>query len=428
MAVNRGLSFLSNFVQKSIRRVDGALDSLKDKVVAARVIDINLNSNSTLYSQTGEWQGIGTIQFQIVDSPTSDESISSSKLNLAKPLYPQLKNYPLVNEIVLLIKLPNKSSISKISGATTYYYFTPLSIWNHPEQNAYPNPLNNQNSDSQKSDYQQMEAGNARKVNDESSDIDLNGASGGTFIENGNIHPILPFAGDNILEGRFGNTIRLGNTSKIDGSIQNNWSEEGEDGNPITIIRNGQDPELEPPGWIPTTENINTDLSSIYLTSNQKIPIDVAKFTTDSISKEPEEPNHYTSNQVILNSGRLVFNTNVDSILLSSKKSILLTSNEEIGLDATTSVNISAPKINLGNLNAEQSLVLGDDFMTQFDLLLQNVSNLAVALQSSLDWPGGAPVPSPSIPPIASTVQSQITKIQQVVKKGSLVSKVSKTI
>ena len=42
MAVNRGLSFLSNFVQKSIRRVDGALDSLKDKVVAARVIDISL--------------------------------------------------------------------------------------------------------------------------------------------------------------------------------------------------------------------------------------------------------------------------------------------------------------------------------------------------------------------------------------------------
>tara|TARA_B100002019_G_scaffold50546_1_gene42990 strand:+ start:4445 stop:5731 length:1287 start_codon:yes stop_codon:yes gene_type:complete len=428
MAVNRGLSFLSNFVQKSIRRVDGALDSLKDKVVAARVIDISLNSDSTLYSQTGEWQGIGTIQFQVVDSPTSDESISSSKLNLAKPLFPQIKNYPLVNEIVLLIKLPNKSSIANISGATTYYYFTPLSIWNHPEQNAYPNPLVSQNSDSQKSDYQQIEAGNTRKVSDESSEIDLNGASGGTFIENGNIHPILPFAGDNILEGRFGNSIRLGNTSKIDGSIKNNWSEEGEDGNPISIIRNGQDPDLEPPGWVPTTEDINKDLSSIYLTSNQKIPIEISKFTTDSIKNKPEEPEQYVSNQVILNSGRLVFNTNIDSILLSSQKSILLNSNEEIGLDATNAVTIVAPKINLGDLEAEQSLVLGDDFMTQFDILLQNISNLAVALQSSLDWPGGAPVPSPSIPPIASTVQSQITKIQQVVKKGSLVSKVSKTI
>ena len=428
MAVNRGLSFLSNFVQKSIRRVDGALDSLKDKVVAARVIDISLNSDSTLYSQTGEWQGIGTIQFQVVDSPTSDESISSSKLNLAKPLFPQIKNYPLVNEIVLLIKLPNKSSIANISGATTYYYFTPLSIWNHPEQNAYPNPLVSQNSDSQKSDYQQIEAGNTRKVSDESSEIDLNGASGGTFIENGNIHPILPFAGDNILEGRFGNSIRLGNTSKIDGSIKNNWSEEGEDGNPISIIRNGQDPDLEPPGWVPTTEDINKDLSSIYLTSNQKIPIEISKFTTDSIKNKPEEPEQYVSNQVILNSGRLVFNTNIDSILLSSQKSILLNSNEEIGLDATNTVTIVAPKINLGDLEAEQSLVLGDDFMTQFDILLQNISNLAVALQSSLDWPGGSPVPSPSIPPIASTVQSQITKIQQVVKKGSLVSKVSKTI
>ena len=428
MAVNRGLSFLSNFVQKSIRRVDGALDSLKDKVVAARVIDINLNSNSTLYSQTGEWQGIGTIQFQIVDSPTSDESISSSKLNLAKPLYPQLKNYPLVNEIVLLIKLPNKSSISKISGATTYYYFTPLSIWNHPEQNAYPNPLNNQNSDSQKSDYQQIEAGNARKVSDESSEINLNGASGGTFVEDGNIHPVLPFAGDNILEGRFGNSIRLGNTSNVEGSIQNNWSKNGDDGNPITIIRNGQDPELEPPGWIPTTEDINKDLGSIYLTSNQQIPISSSRFTTDSVEEQPVEPNQYTSNQVILNSGRLVFNSNSDNLILITKKNIMLNSNTGIGIDAKKDVTIVSPKINLGDIGAEQSLVLGDDFMTQFDLLLQNVSNLAVVLQSSLDWPGGAPVPSATIPPIASTVQSQITKIQQVVAKGQLVSKVSKTI
>ena len=428
MAVNRGLSFLSNFVQKSIRRVDGALDSLKDKVVAARVIDINLNSNSTLYSQTGEWQGIGTIQFQIVDSPTSDESISSSKLNLAKPLYPQLKNYPLVNEIVLLIKLPNKSSISKISGATTYYYFTPLSIWNHPEQNAYPNPLNNQNSDSQKSDYQQIEAGNARKVSDESSEINLNGASGGTFVEDGNIHPVLPFAGDNILEGRFGNSIRLGNTSNVEGSIQNNWSKNGDDGNPITIIRNGQDPELEPPGWIPTTEDINKDLGSIYLTSNQQIPISSSRFTTDSVEEQPVEPNQYTSNQVILNSGRLVFNSNSDNLILMAKKNIMLNSNTGIGIDAKKDVTIVSPKINLGDIGAEQSLVLGDDFMTQFDLLLQNVSNLAVVLQSSLDWPGGAPVPSATIPPIASTVQSQITKIQQVVAKGQLVSKVSKTI
>jgi hypothetical protein len=424
----RGLAFLSNFVSKTAKRVDNALGSIKDKVISARVIDISLNTNSTLWNQTGEWQGIGTIQFQIVNSPDSEESISSSKLNIAKPLFPQLKNYPLVNEIVLLVKLPDKSSVGSMSGATSYYYFTPLSIWNHPEQNAYPNPLVPNTSDSQNADYQQIEAGNTRKVNDESTELDLNGASGGTFIENGNIHPVLPFAGDNIIEGRFGNSIRLGNTSKVAGEIQNNWSEEGENGSPITIIRNGQNPELEPPGWIPTTENINTDLGSIYLTSNQKIPIEISSFNVGSTSNPPEQPTEYISNQVILNSGRLVFNTNVDSIVLSAKKNVSLNAVEEVGISGENKITLASSRVNLGDLEAGQSLVLGDDFMDQFELLLQNINNLASVLQGSLDWPGGAPVPNPTIPPIASTVQNQIAKIMQVVKKGQLVSKVSKTV
>ena len=428
MAITRGLAFLSNFVSKTARKVDSALDTLKDKVITARVVDISLNSNSSIWSENGEWQGIGTIQFQVVSEPTSEDSVASSKLNIAKPLFPNNKNYPLVNEIVLLVKLTDRSAIESISGATSYYYFTPLSIWNHPEQNAYPNPQVNSTANSQKADYQQIEAGNTRKVADESEDLNLNGASGGTFIENGNIHPILPFSGDYILEGRFGNSIRLDNTSTVEGLIQNNWSKNGDDGNPITIIRNGQNPKLEPPGWIPTTEDINEDLSSVYLTSNQKLPINISNFSPNSLSSTPEEPNQYISNQIVLNSGRLVFNSNADSIIISSQKNVSINSNEEIGISGEKKITLLSNRVNLGDLNANQSVVLGDDFMDQFELLLQNVSNLASALTTSLDWPGGAPVPSPNIPPIASTVQSQVGKIMQVVKKGQLLSKVSKTI
>ena len=39
------------------------------------------------------------------------------------------------------------------------------------------------------------------------------------------VHPILPFAGDIIVEGRDGNSIRLGSTSNTNGDIKNNWSE-----------------------------------------------------------------------------------------------------------------------------------------------------------------------------------------------------------
>ena len=428
MPVSTGIGFLSKIVSKATGRLNESLGILKDKMLAARVIDISLNSNSTLWKQTGEWQGIGSIQFQLIDGPTNEDTISSSKLNLAKPLFPHLKNYPLVNEVVLIFKLPTNESIANMDGATAYYYITPMSLWNHPEQNAYPNPLKGDTSDSNKSDYEQIEAGNTRKVNDESSEISLNGASGGTFTENGNIHPIIAFAGDNIVEGRYGNSIRFGNTSKIEAEITNNWSEVGDPGSPITILRNGQDPEIEPPGWIPTVEDINKDLASIYLTSTQKIPIETSAYNTSAFSDPPEAPEEYIKNQVILNSGRLLFNTNEDSIIISSQKNISINADKEIGISGEDNVTILSSKINLGDLDAEQSLVLGDDFMTQFEILLQNLKSLATALQGSQIWPGGAPAPDPSIPPVASTVQTQIQKIQNVVQKGSLLSKVSKTI
>ena len=66
--------------------------------------------------------------------------------------------------------------------------------------------------------------------------------------------------------------------------------------------------------------------------------------------------------------------------------------------------------------------------MEQFELLLQNVKNIAEALQNSQIWPGGAPAPHPTIPPIASTVSSQMEKMLKVLNKNELLSKVSKTI
>ena len=429
MARNTGLSYLSNSFLGGLRRKISSVTDKFDDVTSARVTDISLNSNSPLWEKTGEWQGIGTIQFQFIDSATTDQTLASSDLNYASPLFPDKKYYPLVNEVVLIFKLPTNVSIATMDSGTAYYYLTPLSLWNHPEQNAYPNPLSDENeSESNNTDYQQIEAGNTNKVSDESSEINLNGASGGTFTENGNIHPILPFAGDNIIEGRYGNSIRLGNTSKIEASITNDWSEVGEAGSPITILRNGQDPEIEPPGWIPTTENINKDLSSIYLTSTQKIPIETSAYNTSAFSNPPTSPEEFTENQVILNSGRLLFNTNKDSIIISSQKDVSINADKEIGISGEDNVTILSSKINLGDLDAEQSLVLGDDFMTQFEILLQNLKSLATVLQGSQIWPGGAPAPDPSIPPVASTVQTQIQKIQNVVQKGSLLSKVSKTI
>jgi hypothetical protein len=59
------------------------------------------------------------------------------------------------------------------------------------------------------------------------------------FKENLSIQPLLPFEGDTIVEGRFGNSIRLGATAK-EAKEKTAYSTKGETGDPITIIRNGQ--------------------------------------------------------------------------------------------------------------------------------------------------------------------------------------------
>ena len=144
----------------------------------------------------------------------------------------------------------------------------PIKIWNHPHHNALP-PINSNIPPSQQKDYLQIEAGSVRRITDNSSEINL----GNTFKERSNIHPLQPYEGDYIIEGRWGNSFRFGST--VSGS-SNDWSISGTNGDPITILRNGQSPTSSIKGWVPITEDINNDLSSIYLTSTQKLPFNVS--------------------------------------------------------------------------------------------------------------------------------------------------------
>ena len=66
MASKTGIGIFSKLLTKTSNRLNETLGILKDKMLSARVIDISLNSNSPLWEQTGEWKGIGTIQFQLV--------------------------------------------------------------------------------------------------------------------------------------------------------------------------------------------------------------------------------------------------------------------------------------------------------------------------------------------------------------------------
>jgi hypothetical protein len=391
---------------------------LDDRIQSVRVKDIVLDNTHPKFNQYGGWNGIGTIEFEPININEAGDTINP----IALPLIPYLKNYPLVNEIVLLFRLTSRD-IFQVNNSTSFYYLNSLSLWNHPHHNAYPNVIHTtQIPESQQKDYQSIEGGSVRRVTDNSTEINLNSPKiGGTFIEKNNIHPLLPFAGDIIVEGRFGNSIRFGNTSKSKGEIKNNWSGgSSKNGDPITVIRNGQPDDSIEEGWIPLTENINKDLGSIYLTSTQNIPLntDINSFPAITSTK-PDTLGQYNKNQILINSGRLVFNTNTDHLILNSKKSISLSSIEDIGLYSKKgNINIQADLVKLGDANADQSLILGDNFIENFKFLLQSLDILCTSLTSE-----------PTLGPATLSASSTKITIEKILKNiDSFLSKTTKTI
>ena len=231
-------------------------------LTAVRVLDIILDINHPLAEVNGNYDAIGTIIYHNIDDNNANKSPLDA--STAKPLFSHLKYYPLINEIVLTLTTNDKNIYN--GKEKTTYYLPQINMWGHPHHNALPD-LKNNILETTKDNYNESEAG-LNRIGENNEEIKL----GQYFREKTNIKPLVPYEGDLILEGRFGNSIRFGSTN-ISNNISNpnNWSDLGDTGDPITIIRNGQSNNLDEKGFIPTIENIGEDASNIYLTSNQRI-------------------------------------------------------------------------------------------------------------------------------------------------------------
>ena len=382
------------------------INVLKGQMVAARVIDIVLDENHPKFNDVGQWNGIGAIFYEFVN-----QSGTTSETSYALPYDSQQKTYPLVNEIVLLFSLPNQQ-IGVNTANQSYFYLKPLGVWNHPHHDAYPN-LVKSNSPQQSQDYKATDQGVVRRVTDGSTEVELNSPvnpSQNTFVEKADIHPLMPYMGDSLLEGRHGQSLRFGSTAKSQSEISNNWSSTGKNGDPITILRNGQPTNVSDRGWIPITENISQDLSSIYLTSYQKIPFSIANENFVSYTTPPTTPAQFTNPQIILNSDRIILNAKSDSILISGQNSVGLSSNGSINLEAKQ-IYLDGNDIRLGNKNASQSALKGDITVEYLKILINELKNITEALKTIQNWPSGAPVPNSTILTVANSAQKVFNSV-----------------
>lgn len=213
---------------------------------------------------------LGVITFQLLKGP-QDSTLDSSGNNTAKPMFSAVKQYPLENELVLVVPGPS-TFMNEARGRRDFFYLFPYNTWNSSHQNAFPD-LGDYTAFVNAVRVSYNSNNSTRQSINTSATGSLTMPLGPNFPEKHNVRALRQFTGDVTIEGRWGNSIRFGSTIAIDGD-ENYWSKNSTPGNPITIIRNGQGRQENKIPWVPTVENINRDPSSIYLTQGQQIIID----------------------------------------------------------------------------------------------------------------------------------------------------------
>jgi hypothetical protein len=104
--------------------------------IIGRVLDIILNEEHPLFNEYGQYNSIGIIEIELIVGGNNGTK------RIVKPLFPNIKSYPLVNELVTCFPLPIPTLDSSRLD-TQYYYLNSINTWNHPHHNALPTPTPN---------------------------------------------------------------------------------------------------------------------------------------------------------------------------------------------------------------------------------------------------------------------------------------------
>ena len=88
---------VNNLTSNNSRKGGGGSKSLW---IVGRVTDIILDENHPLFTLYGGWNGIGTAFISVIDKSNSDRPL------VVKPLYPNFKSFPIINELIFCFQSP----------------------------------------------------------------------------------------------------------------------------------------------------------------------------------------------------------------------------------------------------------------------------------------------------------------------------------
>jgi|TARA_Y100000310_G_scaffold291166_1_gene318919 hypothetical protein len=214
-----------------------------------------------------------------------------------------------------------------------------------------------------------------------------------------NVRPLKSEEGDITFNGRFGNSIRLGSNVKEIKTEDGTKEDTGKENSANVIIRAGQGYTFPEEGYKPVVEDINLDGASMWMTTNQVVPLQQG-----SISRVPDlKPKKFDGRQIILNSDRIVFNSRGTDTFVYSNRDINLVSNNRIVLEGHKNVYLgTAPKQGettgwVSDNSNIQPVLRGDQTMNLIDSLLDALIEFANGIAPSMGSIINFPVPIDSI-------------------------------
>lgn len=259
---------IRNGIRSAFRNSDflfGVGDSGGDKsVFFARVSFVLLDdSNKEKFDKYGGWTALGTIEcIPFISNHSTLDTI------VAIPVTSNLNIYPLINEVVIIMgAISPYAQGNETAYDPKYYYTQVLSAWNQPEYNPVPNK-------------NWADSGTT--------------SIAGLFNQTGKVPRIIKAPGDITLEGRSGNTIRMGSSIK---DFKGPFS--GPDRSPlITIVNKHKDlPDYK----VGNYEDINLDGSSLYMLNGHNVNFIAGSMNFDSYNVDitqdvsPEQPSPKTA-------------------------------------------------------------------------------------------------------------------------------------
>ena len=302
----------------------GALTNNWAQVTATSANDYALNPGGVRYKALGSNTGVDG--------------------GIAYPFYQSFKTMPVIGEVILI--LPGPKPGGRQRGPSGDYYFPALNIWNHPQSGIV-------------------------------SDDNLKLTADRDWTETSDTNPLLPYAGDVILEGRKGQSIRLSeNLSRTP------WANPNKSHQSTMTLVSGIANTGYPEQFV--VEDINKDASSIYLLQDQNIDLKAphewkrGEVSSYGTLTPPLASNDYTGSQILLNSDRLYLNARKEHILLSAQQHVGLLG-FQVHLDAVNTINLAAPTVLL-TAAARNLAVKGDQLITELENLYSRLTSLTQTL------------------------------------------------